>query len=100
MQKRELGKLYRTLARPKCSTIMHNNFILYKVKSLSLFKITFLSNLYQKKKDGDLDGLIQRYKIENKKLKIIEILFYLYQILSGLNHLHENNIVHRDLKPK
>lgn len=72
----------------------------YKVKSLSLFKITFLSNLYQKKKDGDLDGLIQRYKIENKKLEIIEILFYLYQILSGLNHLHQNNIVHRDLKPK
>ena len=53
-----------------------------------------------KLKEGDLDQFINEKKQKHKKIDTIDLLYYLKQILKGLDHLHSNNIIHRDLKPR
>ena len=38
--------------------------------------------------------------IDNKRLDENNASFYFYQLINGLNYLHNNNIIHRDLKPE
>ena len=44
--------------------------------------------------NGDLSHLIDK----RKKLKEIEVQYYITQLIQALIHLHDRNIVHRDLK--
>ena len=44
--------------------------------------------------NGDLSHLID----QRKKLKEIEVQYYITQLIQALIHLHDRNIVHRDLK--
>ena len=45
---------------------------------------------------GELFNLI----LEKRKLNEEESAYYFYQIINGLEHIHQNNIIHRDLKPE
>jgi len=40
--------------------------------------------------------------IKNRKrcLSELRVKFFLYQLVSGLQHLHSNGIFHRDIKPE
>ena len=44
---------------------------------------------------GDLS-----YKLKNKRFSEKEGIRYIYQLISGLKYLNDNNIIHRDLKPQ
>ena len=46
--------------------------------------------------DMDLNGFI---KLRNKQVPVFEIKRIMFEIIKGVNHLHENRIFHRDLKP-
>jgi len=57
-------------------------------------------SIITKKGDTDLHELIFRYRESNKNgLTEEHYKFILFQILSGVNHLHHANIIHRDMTP-
>ena len=45
-------------------------------------------------------GELFKYIIKNKKLKENEAAFFFYQIINGIEYIHNKNIVHRDMKPE
>ena len=50
--------------------------------------------------DGDLRGQIGFYKKQGTPVPESCILWYMYQIMLGLESLHEQHILHCDLKPE
>ena len=47
----------------------------------------------------DLGTFIKNFRTANRKIHEFQIKKILYEVLKGLNYLHENRILHRDLKP-
>ena len=45
-------------------------------------------------------GELFNYIVKNKRLKENEASFFFYQIINGVEYLHNKNIVHRDMKPE
>ena len=50
--------------------------------------------------DGDLRGQIGHFKNQGLLMPEHYILWYLFQIMQGLQRLHEQHILHSDLKPE
>lgn len=48
---------------------------------------------------GDLESFLQRRRALNKPIKLKEALFFGFQLLAAVRHLHECCVMHRDLKP-
>ena len=45
-------------------------------------------------------GELFNYILKNKRLKENEAAFFFYQIINGVEYMHNKNIVHRDIKPE
>jgi NIMA (never in mitosis gene a)-related kinase len=50
--------------------------------------------------NGDLDGIIEQYKANNKHIPLNKITYWNWEILQALVFLHHLKIIHRDIKPK
>ena len=89
--------ILRELSHPnivKYSSIMDNK-LFYR---LQLCYMDFSEvKLYFEYMDYDLKQYIDEFsgKIDSNTIKCI-----MYQLLCGLNYLHQNRIIHRDIKPQ
>ena len=89
--------ILRELSHPnivKYSSMM-NNKLFYR---LQLCYMDFSEvKLYFEYMDYDLKHYIDEFsgKIDSNTIKCI-----MYQLLCGLNYLHQNRIIHRDIKPQ
>ena len=89
--------ILRELSHPnivKYSSMM-NNKLFYR---LQLCYMDFSEvKLYFEYMDYDLKQYIDEFsgKIDSNTIKCI-----MYQLLCGLNYLHQNRIIHRDIKPQ
>jgi len=45
-------------------------------------------------------GELFNHIVKKRRLDEQEAIFFFYQIINGLEHIHKNNIVHRDMKPE
>jgi serine/threonine protein kinase len=45
-------------------------------------------------------GELFHYIVRKKRLTELEVSYFLYQLINGIEYIHKNNIVHRDLKPE
>ena len=48
---------------------------------------------------GDLKKIIRRHQQEESRIEESKVWEYIFQMATGLEHMHERRIMHRDLKP-
>lgn len=44
-------------------------------------------------------GELFDYIVENRKLQEKEAVYFMQQLMAGVEYIHKNGVVHRDLKP-
>ena len=76
--------------------IHHPNVISFKH---SFFEDGFLYIIMELANGGDLQNKISELKSAGKHFPLNTILYYTFQIVQGLQALHNNSIIHRDIKP-
>ena len=79
-------EIYKILGnKEKKNIINFKTHFTYKGKKYILFELC---------ENKDFKRLIQK----RKKLKEIEVKYYIFHLINTVKYLHENNIIHRDLK--
>ena len=79
-------EIYKILGNKENKNIINfKTHFTYKGKKYILFELC---------ENKDFKRLIQK----RKKLKEIEVKYYIFHLINTVKYLHENNIIHRDLK--
>ena len=95
-----LKESYQTAAKKEVEILKkldHPNIIKYMT---SFIEDDWLYIIQEYAKNGDLQKVIKHQK-EKEKKRFKETLLWsiFYELLLGIDHIHQNNVIHRDLKP-
>ena len=84
-------------------SILNENEIIKKFNHINViyvYQIIDLKDEYFIVMEYCEKGELFDYIVEHKRLEEDEASIFFYQLINGLEHIHQNNIAHRDLKPE